>query len=249
MEAVSEGLERLGEAPQSAHRGAGAQAASKHAGALGVLAVQGSFALHVRALERMGVGPVREVRRRSDLEGLSRLILPGGESTVLSHFLEQERFGEALCARVRAGTLAVLGTCAGAILLGRAPAGKQPAGETASGDGKRAWRAREPRRLALAPIEVERNAYGRQRDSFRAPIRFAAGARAALGEGARAPFEAIFIRAPRFRLPPDWPPGLEVLAWLEDDEPVLVRFGRVLLASFHPELTADSRVHRLLLRL
>ncbi|RME77093.1 MAG: pyridoxal 5'-phosphate synthase glutaminase subunit PdxT [Planctomycetota bacterium] len=195
-------------------------------GALGLLAVQGSYDAHRRAFEALGCTP-RPVRRAAQLEGLERIVLPGGESTVLSHFLEQEGFGERLAERLRAATLAALGTCAGAILLGRAPRDAQ----AASPGGPR-----EPQRLGLAPVTVRRNAYGRQRDSFRAPVALAPEI---AGPDSR-PFEAIFIRAPRFEA---LGAGVQVLGRL-GDEPVLVRSGRLVLCAFHPELTDDLRIHR-----
>ncbi|GIW71780.1 MAG: pyridoxal 5'-phosphate synthase subunit PdxT [Planctomycetota bacterium] len=208
--------------------------------AAGVLAVQGSFAAHARALARLGVEP-RLVRRAEDLEGLRYLILPGGESTVLSHFLEQQGFGAALAARLGSGELAALGTCAGAILLGREPAGGGPR------------TGRQPVRLGLAPVEVERNAYGRQLDSFRGPVELAGSfaafaARLAAEPSPRAAppperFEGVFIRAPRFVA---LGPEVEVLG-RHGGEPVLVRWRRLVLAAFHPELTADLRLHRYLL--
>lgn len=179
-------------------------------GPVGILAIQGSYPLHVRALRRCGV-ETREVRRPRDLDAVSALVLPGGESTTM--VLLAREYGLLDSIRERAGDgCPMFGTCAGAILLGR--------GEE------------RPERLALVDVEVARNAYGRQVDSFTADIRIAP-----LEE----PFHAVFIRAPKFRIPPD--SSVEVLATAGED-PVLVRSGPILLASFHPELTDDLRVHR-----
>lgn len=190
---------------------------------VGVLGLQGSFALHVESLARIGAR-ARIVKRPSDLEGCDRLILPGGESTVFSKLLEETGLAGAIRARAEAGDLALFGTCAGAIVLGKEP----PLGE-----GEPPPAGRQPARLKIADVVVRRNAYGRQIDSFRATL-------ATEGALAGEPLEGVFIRAPRFeRLGA----GVEVLA-RERGEPVLVRDGRALLASFHPELTADERVHR-----
>lgn len=195
---------------------------------IGILAVQGDFAKHVEALGRLGV-PGRLVKRRADLEAVGHLILPGGESTVLSKFLVETGLAAAIEARARSGDLALFGTCAGAIVLGREPRGEPP------------QPGRQPVRLGLADVDVRRNAYGRQIDSFRAPLEAAGDLAGA------ATLEGVFIRAPRFgRLGA----RVEVLAsWRAEPrsdaaEPVMVRDGRVLLATFHPELTGDLRVHR-----
>ncbi len=191
---------------------------------VGVLSLQGSFALHLRVLERLGA-PARPVKRPADLAGCDRLIVPGGESTVMSKFLEESGLGEEIARRSRAGDLALFGTCAGAIVLGREPA---------AAPGEPPPAGRQPVRLGLAAVAVRRNAYGRQIDSFRTKLR-AEGALAAAGE-----IEGVFIRAPRLE-PED--ARVEVLA-RDGEEPVLVRDGRCLLSAFHPELTDDGRVHR-----
>jgi 5'-phosphate synthase pdxT subunit len=208
--------------------GSAAGAAQSGGDAVGVLAVQGSFDAHRRALARLGL-EARLVRRTGELAGISRLIIPGGESTVVSHFLDRDGFREALRVRLGEGTLAALGTCAGAIMLGRAPGTERPV----------PGGARQPVRLGVAPVEVERNAYGRQRDSFRAPLELDPEVADRAGEAA-APFEGVFIRAPRCTA---MDPEVEVLGQL-DGEPVLVRWRRIVLATFHPELTGDLRVHR-----
>jgi 5'-phosphate synthase pdxT subunit len=137
---------------------------------VGVLALQGSFEPHARAVARLGHEPVL-VRASSDLEGLTHLILPGGESTTLHHLLELFGLREKIRERAARGELALFGTCAGAILLGHE-------------DGSR------PPRLGLLDAQLARNAYGRQVDSFQAQIDVDGLAGASL--------QAIFIRAPRF---------------------------------------------------
>ncbi|MFP5263300.1 MAG: pyridoxal 5'-phosphate synthase glutaminase subunit PdxT [Blastocatellia bacterium] len=179
---------------------------------IGVLAIQGDFAAHKRALSRIGVA-AKEVRSPADLGGTDGLIMPGGESTTMLKFLLEEGMGEAVGAFARGGK-PVFGTCAGAILLARAV--KNP----------------DQPSLALIDIAVERNAYGRQIDSF------IGEAEASMGGG---PLEAVFIRAPRIV---EVGPGVETIASLRG-EPVLVRQGNILAATFHPELTHDSRTHKL----
>lgn len=176
----------------------------------GVLALQGDFAAHLAAFRDLGV-PVREVRRVSQLEGLAGLMIPGGESTTLLNLMADEPWFDALRRFHDAGGV-VAGTCAGAILLAREVRPAQPS-------------------LGLLDALVERNAYGRQVDSFEAAVD-------APALGGAVP--AVFIRAPRFRAL--WP-DVDVLGRL-DREPVLVQQGRVVAATFHPELTRDRALHR-----
>lgn len=187
---------------------------------VGVLALQGDYDAHRRALERAaGVNGVvvREVRLPKDLDGLEAIVLPGGESTTISKSLARFGLVEPLRAFIQSGR-PTLGTCAGAILLA-ARVENRPV-ET----------------LGVVDVTAERNAYGTQVDSFAAT----ADAGTAPGlEGLR----CIFIRAPRLRAPG---PGVEVLVRV-DGAPVLVRQGATLAATFHPELTDDPRVHRKLL--
>jgi pyridoxal 5'-phosphate synthase pdxT subunit len=178
---------------------------------IGVLAIQGDFAAHARALEEAGAQAV-EVRKPSQLEGLDGLILPGGESTTFLKFLERDGLLESL-QRFLAEKPA-FGTCAGCILLARHVS--HPAQQS----------------LALMDIAVERNAYGRQIDS------------AIQTEDTKlpgGPLEMVYIRAPRIAAAGE---GVEVLAE-RDGFPVLVRQGRLLAATFHPELSSDRRVHQL----
>jgi 5'-phosphate synthase pdxT subunit len=179
-------------------------------GPIGVLAIQGSFALHLRALGRLDVA-AQEVRKPKDLEGLAGLILPGGESTVMSLLAREYGIFEPLQDLGRRG-VPMFGTCAGAILLG-------------TGDGP-------PPRLELAPVSLERNAYGRQVDSFTAHLSI---------NFLDKPFHGVFIRAPKIASVEE--PAARVLG-AHDGSPVLVEAGNFLLSTFHPELTDDLRVHR-----
>lgn len=180
---------------------------------IGVLAVQGSFDLHLESLRRGGVEG-REVRSPDDLAGLDGLIIPGGESTVMAGVTEESGLYEEIRAAATTG-LPILGTCAGAILLG---------------EGDEA-----PVRLGVVPVVVERNAYGRQIESFERDLSL---------EPFEEPFRAIFIRAPQIRLPSRHAQkGIEVLG-RDGEYPVLVRYRHILIATFHPELTDDTRMHR-----
>ena len=184
--------------------------------AIGVLAIQGDFAAHARALRRIGVDVI-EVRHPNDLDAADGLILPGGESTTMLKFIEGEDLAASITDFARQGK-PIFGTCAGAILLAREVYNPAQAS------------------LGLIDIGVERNGYGRQVDSF------IAGVETAIEGG---PLEAVFIRAPRIR---GAGPSVEVLASL-NGEPVLVREGNILAATFHPELTEDTRVHSLLVEM
>jgi 5'-phosphate synthase pdxT subunit len=182
---------------------------------VGVLALQGDFAAHAAALARLGA-EAPEVRRVAQLGGLDGLVIPGGESTTLLNLMGDEPWFDALRGFHAAGG-ALFGTCAGAILLAREVTGpRQPS-------------------LGLLDAVVERNAWGRQVDSFETRLKAPA-----LGGD----LSAVFIRAPRFR---SLGPGVEVLASL-DGEPVLVRQGRVLAATFHPEIARDDRLHAYFVR-
>ncbi|HEV8309596.1 MAG TPA: pyridoxal 5'-phosphate synthase glutaminase subunit PdxT [Methylomirabilota bacterium] len=179
---------------------------------IGVLALQGDFAAHARALGRLGV-EAPEVRNPGDLAGLDGLVIPGGESTTLLTLMG-ETFPPVLRAFHEAGR-PIYGTCAGLILLAREVVSPpQPS-------------------LGLIDVTVERNAYGRQRESFETEgeARFA---------GAPAPLRMVFIRAPRIVRTGA---GVTTLA-THRAEPVLVQAGTVLAGTFHPELTDDLGVHR-----
>lgn len=180
---------------------------------VGVLALQGDFEAHLAALRRQGIS-AREVRTADEVAGSSALVIPGGESTTFRKLMEGTGIEEAIVDVTRRGD-PVLGTCAGAILLSR---------ELRNPDGKG---------LGLLEATVLRNAYGRQLDS--AVVSLSDLNRDVLGT---APLEAVFIRAPKFAL---LGKSVEVLA-RRDGDPVLVRQGNVLAATFHPELSDDPRV-------
>jgi len=190
---------------------------------VGVLALQGDFREHLLAFRELGA-KVREVRRPGELEGLSALVLPGGESTTIGRLMEEGGLLQAVRERVEGGRLALFGTCAGLVLLAREI------------EGEALLESRPQPRLGLMDLTVRRNAYGRQRESFETLLRIPV-----LGEK---PFRGVFIRAPEVIRVGE---GVEVLAFFRD-RPVLCRQGRLLAASFHPELTDDLRLHRYFLR-
>lgn len=183
---------------------------------VGVLTIQGDFEAHGRALARVGAEAV-PVLREKDLDGLTALVLPGGESTTISKGMDRLRLWQPIRTFAQAGH-GLLGTCAGAILLAR-----------------RVERSPVPT-LDLLDAAVVRNAYGTQVDSFAA--RVDPGAAQGLED-----LRCVFIRAPQLA---ELGPEVEILARVEG-RPVLVRQGRILAATFHPELTEDPRVHALLL--
>jgi 5'-phosphate synthase pdxT subunit len=184
---------------------------------VGVLALQGAFARHLRAVERLGAAG-REVRVPQDLDDVDALILPGGESTTMSKLLESQGLFDLLRSRLRAG-MPVFGTCAGMILL---------ASEVLDGRA-------DQRNFGAIDIVTRRNAYGRQVDSFETDLDVA---------GFDDPFHAVFIRAPGVERVGA---GVEVLASVEG-APVLCASGSVMVASFHPELTDDLRLHERFLK-
>ena len=181
---------------------------------VGVLALQGDFEAHERALQRAGADAV-EVRTAADLEGVDGLIIPGGESTTMLKLIDQENLFEPL--REFGERKPIFGTCAGAILLARGVTNPVQ------------------RSLGLMDIDVERNGYGRQLDSRIATLR----PEGASGLGADE-VEAVFIRAPIITRVGA---GAQVLASF-GNRPVLVEQGRFLASTFHPELTVDGRIHR-----
>lgn len=178
-----------------------------------VLALQGDFEAHRKALAEIGVVSF-EAKRPEQLEGAAGLIIPGGESTTLWKFFGWAPWEDAIRRFASSGP-PVLGTCAGAIVLSAEISNPPQKG------------------LGLIDIGIERNAYGRQVDSFVGDVD-------APGLGGRLP--AVFIRAPRIRRVG---PGVETLA-TRAGEPVLVRQANVYAATFHPELSADTRVHGLI---
>ena len=182
------------------------------AGKVGVLALQGDFAEHVKSLETIGAEPT-EVRLPEDLADVDALIIPGGESTTIARLMDVFGLANAIKGRVRDG-MPTWGTCAGMIVLAKSLVEDRP----------------EP--LGLMDIRVQRNAYGRQIDSFETEIPVPA-----LGEDS---FRAVFIRAPAIE---EIGPGVEPLARLEDGRVVAAREGNLLVTAFHPELTSDTRFH------
>jgi 5'-phosphate synthase pdxT subunit len=185
---------------------------------LGVLALQGDVREHVRALETVGATPV-VVRYPHEIADVDGLVLPGGESTTIGKLLSRFGLLEPLTERARAG-MPLYGTCAGAILMASEILGDQDA----------------PHRIGLMDIDVRRNAYGRQVDSFEADLAV---------EELDTPFRAVFIRAPVIEQVGE---GVEVLA-RHGETPVLVRQGHLLASTFHPEMTGDNRVHELFLEM
>jgi 5'-phosphate synthase pdxT subunit len=181
---------------------------------VGVLALQGGFEAHQRALAKLGMRSV-QVRAAADLSSLDGLILPGGESTTMRLGIERWGLHEPLLDFARSGA-PLFGTCAGMIVLAR---------EIAGG---------EPPILPLLDVTVQRNAFGRQLDSFEADMSVPV-----LGD---TPVHGVFIRAPVIeRVGPD----VDVLARLDDGRIVAVRERNILATAFHPELAGETRFHRL----
>ncbi len=178
---------------------------------VGVLAIQGGFAAHARMLERVGAAPVL-VRKPADLDGIGALVLPGGESTAMLHGLARDGLEAPVRSFVRSGK-PVLGTCAGLILLAHA----------VTNPPQRSFDALD--------VDVERNAYGTQLDSFTAVT----------DEGGSFPdLPTVFIRAPRIIRTGR---NVEILSRVAG-APVLIRAGRTWATTFHPELTNDPRIHQ-----
>jgi len=185
---------------------------------IGVLALQGAFAAHAAALQRLGTH-TEEVRVAADIEQCDALVLPGGESTTMSQLLETSQLFDPLAKRIAEG-MPVFGTCAGMILLSKGIADGRP----------------DQRSFAALDIDVQRNGFGRQLDSFETEIDV---------HGLDRAFHAVFIRAPRIsRIGSE----VETLA-THGGEPVLVRSKTIMAASFHPELADDDRVHQLFLNM
>lgn len=181
---------------------------------VGVLALQGAFTAHTAMLEALGVGAF-EVRTPRQLADAERLVIPGGESTTMSMMLQRSGLVEPLTEHIGSGR-PTFGTCAGAILL-----------------AQRILDGREDQvRLGGLEMELRRNAFGRQRESFEMELDV---------DGLDAPFHAVFIRAPQItRVGGE----VEVLARISGS-PALVRSGAVMASTFHPELSGDTRLHEL----
>jgi len=187
---------------------------------IGVLALQGDFREHIQVLRRLGA-EANEVRLPQHLAGLDGLILPGGESTTVGKLAMEYQLLEPL-RELAASGVPLWGTCAGLILLARDVGREQPL-------------------VGALNVQVSRNAFGRQVDSFEAELKVSV-----LTEPER-PFRAVFIRAP---LVTYIGPGVNVLARLDDTNGVVaVQQGHVLGTAFHPELTNDDRFHRYFLAL
>ena len=183
---------------------------------IGVLAVQGDFLEHINMLSRIGADS-KEIRLPEQLDGLDGLIIPGGESTTIVQLIDIYGFRDCLIESVSNG-LAVWGTCAGMIAIAKSLTDSRP------------------KPLGLMDIEVTRNAFGRQVDSFETYLNIA--------EIGNPDLHAVFIRAPKVIKAGT---QVQVLARSEDGSPVAVREKRMLATSFHPELTDDTRLHKLFL--
>lgn len=180
---------------------------------IGVLALQGGFSEHIAMLQTLNVETV-EVRLPKHLDGIDGLIIPGGESTAVSRLLRLTNLFDAIKKRVDNG-MGIWGTCAGAILLAKQVANLEPKG------------------LELMDITVERNAFGRQIDSFEMELNFP--------EIGAQPFNAIFIRAPIIK---DVGPHVKALIKLPNGNIIAAKQGSLLATSFHPELGNDHRFHK-----
>ncbi len=185
---------------------------------MGVLAIQGDFLEHRQMIEEMGVD-APEVRLGKHLAGLDGLVIPGGESTTIVQLLDIFDMRSTVVGLVREG-MPVWGTCAGMIVLASRLLDHRP------------------RPLGLMDIEISRNAFGRQVDSFEVDLEV---------EGIEGePFRGVFIRAPVVTSVGE---DVDVLARLNDGRPVAVREAKMLATAFHPELTGDPRIHELFLRI
>jgi len=186
---------------------------------IGVLALQGDFALHTKALARCPGVEVVEVRKPEQLDDIDGLIIPGGESTTLLKLMDTWGFVPAL-EKFHAAAKPIFGTCAGLILTAR--------------------EVTNPAQFSLGFIDVgvERNAYGRQRESFATPGTVTL-------DGETVPLQMVFIRAPRIRRVGE---SVQTLA-SHGGEAVMARQGSVLVATFHPELTDDPTVHAYFVRM
>jgi 5'-phosphate synthase pdxT subunit len=187
---------------------------------VGILALQGAFLEHANMLRSLGATPV-EVRLPEDLIGLDALIIPGGESTTIGKLANQFGLVRPLQQFIDSGK-AVWGTCAGLIFLAK------DVGATGSGGHV------VPSRLEVMDITVDRNAFGRQVDSFEADLRLT------FSEDER-PFRGVFIRAPRIE---SYGEAVQVLAQLENGGVVAAQENNLLVTAFHPELTNDPRFHQ-----
>ena len=180
---------------------------------VGILALQGDFREHGRVVASLGATPL-EVRTLDELAGVDALIIPGGESTTIGKLARAYGLVEPIRDRAGGG-MPMLGTCAGMIVMARRVEGGEPL-------------------LDLVDVTVQRNAYGRQVESFEADVEV---------RGIPEPVRGVFIRAPQVD---DVGPEVEVLAHHEG-RPVVARQGNLVVASFHPELVGETRLHQYLL--
>jgi pyridoxal 5'-phosphate synthase pdxT subunit len=187
---------------------------------VGLLALQGDYEMHRQAFAALGAD-TRPVRRPAELDDVAGLVIPGGESTTLSRLIDRGGMRRPLLDFARSRP--ILGTCAGLIMLSRGLVGEE----------RPDWHGVQP--LGLLDVEVQRNGYGRQVDSFTEQLEI--GPLDGNGE----PFAAVYIRAPRIA---SVGPDAEVVCRRGDGEPVGARQGRVIGLAFHPELTGDGRIHR-----
>lgn len=186
--------------------------------AIGVLALQGDFLEHVLSLQRLGINAI-EVRLPKDLAKINGLIMPGGESTTMANLLDTFKMREPLIKKIKEGT-PVWGTCAGMILLSKKIVQDRPIP------------------LGVMDIEVNRNAFGRQVESFSTMLN--------IKQLGNKPIHATFIRAPWIV---NHGPEVEILAKLPDETIVAARQRNMLATSFHPELTGDTRIHEYFIKM
>ncbi|MFO7963156.1 MAG: pyridoxal 5'-phosphate synthase glutaminase subunit PdxT [Desulfobacterales bacterium] len=186
---------------------------------IGVLALQGAFVEHVRILQNIGV-QAAEIRLPREMEDVDGIIIPGGESTTISKLMGLYGFVDPIRAFARTG--AVWGTCAGMIVMAKAIYGETPC-------------------LSLMDIAVERNAFGRQVDSFEESLEVPE-----LQNGTVRPFPGVFIRAPKLIRAGK---GTAIIAKLKNGDAVAALQGRMLVTAFHPELSTDDRFHRFFIEL
>lgn len=189
---------------------------------VGVIALQGDFREHLRALRDLGM-EATAVRLPQQLHGLDGLIIPGGESTSIAKLAVSYGLLPAMRGWAKGGR-PVWGTCAGLVLLAREIMGHD-----------------DQPRLGLLDIRVRRNAFGRQIDSFQTPLSVPVLDRVAPLEHTARPFPGVFIRAPLIQAVGH---GVDVLARLENGDIVAVQQGSLMATAFHPELTPDRRFHR-----
>jgi 5'-phosphate synthase pdxT subunit len=180
---------------------------------IGILALQGAFAEHIATLRSLGVDTA-EVRLPEELDGIDGLIIPGGESTTITKLMLSYELADKI-KRLAKNGLPIMGTCAGMIML--------------------ALKVDKNDRLptGIMDIEVKRNAFGRQVDSFEIDLDIPA-----IGDE---PYHAVFIRAPKIE---NTGPNVDILAKLSDDTIVAAKEGNLIVLAFHPELTVDKRLHQ-----